>query len=106
MELTDGWDVLAVDLLVTEIVVIVLYHHLAPDHLPTSSSPRATATPHSSSATPHPTTCLRLLSLPGGERHGDTDRVGGEKIATLGPHRDVLGVEVSNAGQVHQGMVT
>ena len=31
--------------------------------------------------------------------------VGGEQIPGLGPHGDVLGVEVADAGQVHQRVV-
>ena len=103
--LTNGGDVLAVDLLVAEIVVVVVNHHLAPDHLPAAASPGPQTPPYAPPPA-HPAPGLGLLAAPGRHRHRDTHAVRGEQVPGLGPHRDVLGVEVANAGQVHEGVIT
>ena len=104
--LTNGGDVLAVDLLVAEIVVVVVYHHLPPHHLSSPASPGPQTPAKSSASAAHATSGLRLLASPGRHRDGDTHTVCGEQVPGLGPHRDVLGVEVADAGQVHEGVVT
>ena len=104
-ELTNSRDVLgvAVHLLVAQIVVLVVDDDLAAHHLPASSPPSQPPAP----APPRgPASDLWLGSPPGGDRHGDAHAVRGEQVAALGPNRDVLGVEVANTGQVHQGVIT
>lgn len=103
--LTNGGDVLAVHLLVAEIVVVVVDHHLAPDHLPAAAPPGPQAPPYAPPPT-HPAPGLGLLAAPGGHWDRDTHAVRGEQVPGLGPHRDVLGVEVADAGQVHEGVIT
>ena len=103
--LTNSWNVLgvAVHLLVAEIVVLVVDDHLAPHHLPAAAPP---AQPPAPAPPGGATSNLWLGPPPGGHRHGDAHAVRGEEVAALGPHRDVLRVEVADAGQVHQGVIT
>ena len=102
---TYGGYVLAVDLLVAEIVVVVVNHHLPPDHLPAPPAP-GPQSPAQAPPPAHPAPRLGLLAPSGGHRHRHAHRVCREQIPRLGPHRDVLGVEVADAGQVHQGVIT
>ena len=80
--------------------------HLAAYHLPPAAPPAQGAPPAQPPARPAPARHLRLAPPPGGGGHRHTHAVSGEKVAALGPDGDVLGVEVSDAGEVHQSVVT
>ena len=106
--LTNCRDVLgvAVHLFVAEVVVLVVDDHLAAYHLPPAAPPAQATPPAQPPARPAPARHLRLAPPPGGGGHRHTHAVSGEQVAALGPDGDVLGVEVSDAGEVHQSVVT